>query len=304
MKKYLALFTIISLLLMLNGCGRSAKKEVERLQHINDSLLSVGVQKDTTLLSYIKTFNDIQSNLDSIKMVENIITKTTTNGGEINTSVKDRINNDINTIYDMLKKNRQMVADLKKRINQKDAKIQKDEAQIVELQRMIDNLTNQIEAKNAEINDLKDQLSRMNIQIQDLNREVSDLSKNINDLSEQNAISQQIIREKDESINTAYYIIGTSQELRDMGVVKRTGGFLGMGRSNVLSENFNVSMFTKINITNLEEIPIYKSDIEILTYHPAESYEVIKKNKAIDKIQIVDYKAFWSASKYLVIVTK
>ncbi|MGB4654955.1 MAG: coiled-coil domain-containing protein [Bacteroidales bacterium] len=304
MKKYFALFAIVSLLLMLNGCGKSAKKEVERLQHVNDSLLAVGVQKDTTLLSYIKTFNEIQSNLDSIKMVENIITQTTINGGEINKSVKDRINSDINVIYDMLKKNREMVADLKKRINQKDSRIQKDEAQIVELQKMIDNLTNQIETKNAEINDLKDQLGRMNIQIQDLNREVSDLSKSISDLSEQNAMNEQIIREKEESINTAYYIIGTRQELRDMGVIKRTGGFLGMGRSNALNENFNVSMFTKVNITNLEEIPIYKSDIEILTYHPSESFEIVKKNKAIDKIQIVDYNTFWSASKYLVIVTK
>jgi len=73
MKKYL----ILLLIPVFFACGRAAKKEAEALKAKNDSLLTQTTSKDEAINDFIKTVNDIQGTLDTIKMKENIITVST-----------------------------------------------------------------------------------------------------------------------------------------------------------------------------------------------------------------------------------
>ena len=67
--------------------------------------------------------------------------------------------------------------------------------------------------------------------------------------------------------------------------------------------NLNMNDFTKVDITKVNEIPVMKKKINIVTNHPTSSYR-IEGNKTVDKIVITNAKEFWSLSKVLVIVAK
>ena len=79
MKKYFLLLLIPVFL----GCGRAAEKKAQELQSKTDSLMSQTMQKDEAINEFIRSINDIQGTLDTIKQKENIINLSTDRGGEL-----------------------------------------------------------------------------------------------------------------------------------------------------------------------------------------------------------------------------
>jgi len=291
MKKILFVLLIPAMLLTLS-CNKQ-KAEIERLKQKNDSLLAIGYAKDTTVMSYVRAFNEIQSNLDSIKVKENIISQNTQGGTELQTNAKDQVTSDINAIYLLLQKNREIVAQLR-------SKLKKSDVRIAELEKMIESLNKQVEDKDAEISQLKDQLAKLNIQVEGLSSEISGLNKTVYDLSNENKAKQQSINEKTAELNTAYYVIGTYKELKEKNIITKEGGFIGLGKSKTVKSDFDRTYFTKIDITKLKGLPIFKKKAVLLTKHPSTSYSLVG-NKAVDSLLIKNYAEFWSSSKYLVI---
>jgi len=294
MKKLLLLMLIPAMLLTVS-CNKM-KEENARLKAKNDSLLALGFQKDTTVMQFVRAFNEIQSNLDSIKMKENIISQNTKGGTEVQTSAREQITGDINQIYQLLQKNRATVASLRGQLKAANRKIP-------ELEAMIDNLNKSIAEKDAEIAELKDQLGKLNIKVADLGNQVTTLNTNVDNLSAENKAKQQAIDEKTAALNTAYYIIGTTKELIEKKVIDKKGGFIGLGRTKTVSPEFDKTNFTKIDITTLTELPINKKKAVLLTNHPVGSYKLQSTDKkVVEKLVILNYNDFWSRSKYLVIV--
>ena len=102
MKNYL-FFLMIPLFL---ACGHAAKEKAKALQAKNDSLMNQTIQKDEAINDFIRSINDIQGTLDTIKMKENVINVSTGKGGELKLSAKDQIKDDIMTIYDLMQRNK------------------------------------------------------------------------------------------------------------------------------------------------------------------------------------------------------
>jgi hypothetical protein len=69
-------------------------------------------------------------------------------------------------------------------------------------------------------------------------------------------------------------------------------------------QDFNEGIFTKIDYTSSKLIDIVSKKIEIVSTHPANSYKLIKQGDKIMALDITDPDKFWSASKYLVVVTR
>jgi len=286
MKKYFYVL-LIPVLLLASGCNQ---KKIDRLQAQNDSLRAVGGDKDSNISEFVSTFNEIEANLDSIKQVEQVIDKSA-KAGEVKGSRKEQIKSDIKYIYDLQQKNRKMVAELS-------AKLSKTSKHAAQLQKMIDNLNSSIAEKDVQIAQMTDELGKLNIQVKDLNVKVTDLNSNVDNLSADNAKKQADIDAK-----TAYYVIGTNRELKDKKIITGEGGFIGIGRTKDIMADLNMADFIKVDITVVNEIPIMKKKINIITSHPANSYR-IEGEKTADKLVILDAKAFWSLSKVLVISAK
>ncbi len=292
--KKLLLLMLIPAMLMTVSCNKM-KEENARLKAKNDSLLALGFQKDTTVMEFVRAFNEIQSNLDSIKMKENIISQNTKGGTEVQSSAREQITGDINSIYQLLEKNRAQVASLRKQLKGSNAKV-------AELEAMITNLEKSIAEKDAEIADLKDQLGKLNIKVADLGNQVTNLNANVDNLSAENRAKQQAIDEKTAALNTAYYVVGTTKDLKAKKVIDKTGGFIGIGRAKTITADFDKSNFTKVDITTLTELPINKKKAVLLSNHPSGSYKLVATDKkTVEKLVILNYTDFWSRSKYLVI---
>ncbi len=282
MRKYL----ILLLIPIFFACGRSTKKEAEALKAKNDSLMAQTMQKDEAINEFIASINDIQGSLDTIKMKESIINLSTDRSGELKISAKDQIKSDITAIYSMMEKNKKLLADLTRKLKASNMKV-------TELEKLVDRLEKDIFAKNAEIENLREKLARMNIKIETTNLRVDTLTGVVKKQSGAIRDKEQTIAAQDAALNTAYYIMGTAKELKKNGVI---------GKSDKIMADFNKELFTKIDIRKLSEISILSKKAAVLSNHPTSSYKLIGDKKIIQSLQIIDYKAFWNNSKYLVII--
>ena len=158
------------------------------------------------------------------------------------------------------------------------------------MQTTIDNLTVELASKETEITELKDQLEKLNL-------ELSNLTMNYTELQTESDV-------KTDVINTAYYAFGTAKELTKQGVLTKEGGFIGLGKTQKLSDNMNTSYFTKMDITATKEIQLSAKKAKLVTTHPAGSYKIDGADGKADKLIILDADKFWSVSKYCVIVVE
>ena len=71
---------------------------------------------------------------------------------------------------------------------------------------------------------------------------------------------------KNETLNTAYYTIGTTKELKEKNVISKEGGFIGIGKSTKVTDDFNKEYFTKINIEQTTIINIGAKKVKIINY--------------------------------------
>ena len=282
MKKYL----ILLLIPLLFACGRAAKKEAEDLKARNDSLLAQTVQKDEAINEFIRSVNDVQLMLDTIKMKENLINLSTQQSGELQVSAKDQIKNDITSIYGLLLKNKHQLDVLTRQLKASGMKV-------TELQVLVARLTKDIAEKNKEIEALRDRLAKMDIVVETTNLKLDTLTNIVKTQSNQLNDQSQTISGQDAALNTAYYIIGTSKELTKNGVIGKGDRILG---------DFNKNLFTKIDIRNVTEISILSKKAKVLSNHPTTSYKLTGDKKIVQALEITDYKAFWSNVKYLVIM--
>jgi chromosome segregation ATPase len=282
MKKY---FLLLLIPVFVASCGREAKKKAEELQARTDSLMAQTMQKDEAINEFVRSINDIQGTLDTIKMKENIINLTTEKGGELKQTAKDQIKSDIQTIYSLMLKNKEQLSRLSKKLKAANMKVD-------ELQKMVARLEKDIASKSAEIDDLRDKLAKMNMKFEMASLKIDTLSRTVSSQNEQISSQTQTIAAQEEALNTAYYVIGTSKDLKNNGVIKK---------GEVLAD-FNKELFTKIDIRKISEISILSKKAKILSSHPSTSYEFTSDKKVIQALKIKDYKAFWSNSKYLVIM--
>lgn len=287
MKKVMFLVSV-SILIVFSSCNNN-KEQIAKLKTTNDSLLSLGYQKDTTVIAYVAAFNSIQANLDSIKGKEMIISKSTKGGGELKQDAKDQINQDIKSIYELLQKNRRIVAGLK-------SKLKKSNVRIVELEKMIETLNAQIVAKDADIAQMKADLEKLNIK-------VTELTTSVDNLSAANQSKAQTIDEQTKALNTAYYVVGTTKELVAHGVITKAGGFVGLGRNKTVKADFNKEYFTRIDVTKFKGLALGKKKIKVVTVHPNGAY-MLTGAKTKDSLVIKNPAEFWVSSKYLVVIAE
>jgi len=291
MKNYKTIFLllVLSVTIIFASCGN---KEGESENPLADSLSGVNSElngklneKEIAIQQFVNTFNEIQSNLNEIKEKEKIITASTKTGDV--KSKEEQIKEDIQAIYELMGKNKSKINSLNKKLKTANTKIKG-------LDDLIANLEAQLNEKDLQITDLKNQIEQLNIELSNLNLNYEDLATKYTEVSEE-------VDVKTNKLNTAYYVIGTAKELKENNVITKEGGFIGIGKSAQLKQDFNKDYFTKTDITTLSSLPIAAKKAKLITTHPSTSYKLVGE-KTIEKLEISNSEDFWSTSKYLVIL--
>ena len=285
MKTFFCVLSTVYCLLLFscgNGNEKASNPYEDSLKNVNQNLSGQVVAKDSAIFGFIRSYNEIQDNLDVIKDKEKLLT-TSSQTGELNQNQKDKIIGDIQAIYDLMVKNKQKLSSVNK-------KLKKANLRISEFESMVTRLNSQIADKDVEISQLKTQLEKLNI-------EFSEVTMNYE-------AAQQMLEEKTGKLNKGFYAFGTSKELINQGVLTKEGGFIGIGRAEKLKTDFNKNYFTQIDVTETSFIPLACKKAKLITEHPTGSYKFDGAEGKIEKLLITNPEDFWSASKYLVIVVE
>ena len=150
------------------------KKDAQNLTLVRDSLKTEAAIKDSAIVDFLSDFNEIQANLDSIKKVEKLVT-VQSEKRELNKNQKQQILEDIDLLNEMLQKNKQLAANLQKKLNSSNYKVGQLQETIKQLQQMADNLQKQVQEKDAEILALNSKVDKLNININVLNKQISEI---------------------------------------------------------------------------------------------------------------------------------
>lgn len=277
-------------LILFSACNQEVKDENVRLKAELDSLRTESVEQDSTISDFIGAFELVQNNLSAIRDREESLREVKDDNLENAQSAREQVISDIEAINSLIESNQSTIEDLRRKLAASRGEGRK-------YMKMVENLNRQIEIKN-------EQIATLYTQLEEANFKVSQLSSKVGMLTEAGYAQRKVIEQQENALNTAYYTMGTYKELKEAGVVNKEGGFIGIGRTEKLAENFNTEYFTKLDIrqsSNLSFNGVFKK-IEIITNHSPESYVLEGEEKAFSGIQITKPEQFWENSKYLVIL--
>ncbi len=278
------LLTIASMTLLMS-CNQGNKTESDNKAK-EDSLQALVNQKDDEINELMGTMNEIQDGFAQINAAEGRVTQLKDGVEGANTA--DLIRENMEFIQSTMAENKRKIAELENRINA-------GNVNAANLKEMLKKMNEELNTKTKEIEELREQLAEKNVQIEQLSNDVNELIAENEEVRQQKEETEQIARNQDAQLNTAWYVFGTSKELKEHNILVK---------GNVLQGNYDKNYLTKIDIRNTTVIPLDSKSAELLTTHPSGSYTLLKDNKGEYTLRITDASKFWSVSKYLVVKVK
>lgn len=279
MKKVMMAF---SAALVLFSCGENtnAYKELQAkldsVTRINDSYEADLAETDSLVANVLTNFQDIST---AEKMID------VNPRGEMSQTQKERIKNNVTLINDKLRASTEAL----------DALTQKLAAGGTENKRLrhtIAALKKDLEVQRQRIIALTEELQRKDLAIGALDSIVTTLGQDVERLNETTAKQASTLATQDKEMHTVRCCVGTKSDLKDFKLLQS-------GR--LVTDGADLSYFTTADQRKLSQIPLYSREAKILTTHPASSYVLIADGEKNLTLNIKDHKAFWSASRMLVI---
>ena len=275
------------LLSVIFSCGNN---QAEKLKKENELLKQEAILKDSANKNFIRSFGRIVNNLNFISETEKTIVLKIKANRKPTKNDKSKIAEEIEKINLLMQENKSIVNILNDNL-----KISKRD--MIEFGKMVESLNCQMDEKNLQINSLKKSLSDTDISFNTFDFMLDTLTTLNSGMEKKIMQQQRIIENQQNLLSTAYYILGTSKELRDGKVISKAA----IGRSEKLLDNFDVSKFVKIDMRTTNTIDVWSEKFYIITNHPASAYKIAKKGKR-SFLTITNPNEFWKVTKYLVIV--
>jgi chromosome segregation ATPase len=259
-----------------------AKMDDERTSYTNQ--LSY---RDSVINDWLMTFDEIEKDLKAIKDKEQIITMRTASS-EFANDRKNQVLDDIKYINAVLDKNKEKIASL-------NSQLKKSGSSVKALNNKITRLESSLKEYENNIAELKKELVKKDYEIGQLNTRMTAQEVTITEQGEK-------IDEQSRKMNQAYIASGTLKDLKKKGIISKEGGFLGLGRRELVARDFSDNAFQKIDVTETKTIPVNSREAKLITVHPVNSYRMIKEGKGnIASIEIKDPDQFWKVSRYAVV---
>jgi hypothetical protein len=300
-KKAFGILTIAAIsTLSLNSCGIT-----ERDLKIDQQKLSMQ-KMESEMASKQHRFDEV---FDLMNKVENqvaiIISKQELIASSENTkskSSKEHLLNELNMISELVDESNKTIAEL-------NGKLRNSNLKTTGFQNRVSQLTADLEERSSIIIDLRDQLQTKEKQLQVIaglydSVQVRSATQVVVIGDKQQEI--ELLSSANQDLNTVRYAIGSYKDLKERGLVRKEGGFLGLGRTIDLNESAGDEEYIKIDVREFQMLPIEASKVQLISEHPSDSYVIVQdeNSESIKYLEIIDPKRFWQVSKYLVISTK
>ena len=298
---------ILAAALALGGCGW--KKEIEQLKTDNQKLSQEKQQLEGQLTSAGVESTEMQTTLDEVaKSLEELRAKElqivkssieVVQEGKPRSTRRDELKTEIDTIRKAIKENLDKLTRLEQDKKDALAKAKASGKKVVELE-------GQVTSMERLIGEMKKSLEEKETMIGELETKVLGLTQTVEQQTATITEKETVIETQTKTINTAHVAIAGQKELQAKGVIEKKGAFLGMRGSWVQTGKFDPEIFREIDITEEKEFAIDAplKKVQVLSTHPAGSYELIAADEKNTTLKILDAATFWTGEKFLVVKFK
>lgn len=287
MKKILFSAIVSVATLLLASCSGVTKEQYQAATNTNDSLMMVALQQGNEIYDLQTTLQGITDQLDQINGQISV-----SNGEDKNLiSQRESLMQKLNLVQKTILEKQAALEELQ----------QKYTAQLganKELKKTIDRLKNEVVGYQTEIKNYQEQIVAKNQQIATLSQDLSTTQVTLQETQAKSEAQQTVIDNQDKMLNTGYYIVSDKKTLKGMGIVE--GG--AFSKKRLTTEGFSTAGFNEVDIREFTQLQIPDKNPKILSSHPASSYDLIKHDDRTCTLVIKDQAAFWSNSKFLVVM--
>jgi uncharacterized coiled-coil protein SlyX len=175
----------------------------------------------------------------------------------------------------------------------------------------ISGLESRIKSLQRDHKGLNEMLTNVKAELALREERIAALETNIKNLEDDNTHKSMMLVERDsvihnreEELNTVYYIAGTRSELEEMGILADEGGFLWglLGSTPVVASGVNESLFNRLDVRDEWVITIDGEIEELVPKRNQEYYISTPSGEDRSNLEILDGERFWQ-ERYLVIIT-
>lgn len=294
MRNIIIVFVLALFAMASTSCVESSQKYKD-LEAKLEALQSGYDLKAQELDEIFAVINEVEQGLSSIRESENIITVQAqdTDGLTVNSGTKEQIKNDMKAIEEAIKHYQDKIEKLTKQ----------NKIQSSQFKKRLNALQKELKEKSELISNLSDQLDKANTQltiktqeVSSLNEVVANLKEDVSNLNVSNTELSGKVAAQDKELYSAYYIVGSKNDLAQAGVITKGGLF----KSAKVSYQSEKDVFVKIDYREVSSINTNAKKVKIMSVHPKGTYAL----EEVDGVVILNIShpdEFWEQTKYLVI---
>ena len=165
------------------------------------------------------------------------------------------------------------------------------------LRKKLKELDLMLASRDSSISTMKDGLLAKDFQIEQVNQQLTAMELEV-------AKREAFIEQQTNEMNAAWYVVGTSKELEERGVVTSSGGFIGIGKTAQMNGDVTNNEFQQVDVRQMTRVPLGVKKAHLVSEHPKDSYRIVEEGDELAYLEIKDPNAFWKLSRYMVVEVK
>ncbi|WPP49821.1 Cbp1 family collagen-binding glycoprotein adhesin [Catalinimonas niigatensis] len=287
-----SIFIILLPIFFFYSCEKKTQEEenpsrISELEAREQQLVQEIQGKDTEFNAFVNSIAEVEKQLRQIH--DSNIPAANHQADLSPQKLSDQLSEDVRVIENLIHSNQQVISNL--RVGLRNVGQERDALSQESLKER-ETMEEEIRAREQTVAQLKEQLNETQATLKSLQNDVASLTRTN--------------EEQMQALNTAYYVVGDFQALKDEQILDKKGGFLGIfGRVKMLRDDFNHNKFTRINIRETANFPVEGKELTLVSVHPPDSYTIDKETSG-EKLNLVvsDPDKFWESSKYMVMLVK
>jgi hypothetical protein len=288
---------------VLAGCNSEVKQQLATVSHVDslrvDSLGSVRRELMQELMASTNFVTEINKELSKARLLSS------------KTPAKLETTDELTATNEQRKAIVGHIAHLVAKLDSVQTRLTAARSRVAKLTKDDSVLVAQVAAYEKNVADLQEQAAKERAEFQNVinqkTTEIATLASRIDTLNTVRTALVDTVTTLTTEKNTAYYVVGTKDELIKKGVLVAEGGkrfFLLGGRHVVPARQLDPASFSKIDRLSDRNIPLPAGEYEILSrQNPSfAKAQVQKDGKIAGGLTIEQPEMFWANSRFLIIV--
>jgi predicted RNase H-like nuclease (RuvC/YqgF family) len=282
----ISLFAVVVLGMAAWVYTLSREKQMVEGQYV--SAVATGDSLRTNFDLALSSIAEIQDSLTAILPTESQVMTMSEDveRSPLTASRKDQVLRSISDLQGSIERSKEMIRALEQRLEERDV-------QVANLERVITGLKRTVADREQMIASLNERVGSLEVEVVGLKEDVAEGQATIR-------TQEQTIEEKRREISTVYYVVDSNKNLKEAGVVKNSGGVIGIGKTPKLTGEFPRQVFDPIDTDTSRTILIAGDDPKVLSGQSATSYQIVPVAEDRSELRITNPEEFRKV-RYLVI---